>query len=114
MSFRYSSRQEWALKSVSFSVKAGETVGLVGASGCGKSTIIQLLLRFYEPSEGIILIDGVDIKDYDIDALRRHFGVVSQEATLFDETVRYNILYGNSDASEEQLTSFSNLFFTSA
>jgi ABC-type multidrug transport system fused ATPase/permease subunit len=89
-------------------------VGLVGASGCGKSTIIQLLLRFYEPSEGIILIDGIDIKDYDIDALRRHFGVVSQEATLFDETVRYNILYGNSDASEEQLAKFSNLFFTSA
>ncbi len=89
-------------------------MGLVGASGCGKSTIIQLLLRFYEPSDGVILIDGIDIKEFDINALRRHFGVVSQEATLFDETVRYNILYGNSDASEEQLAKFRNLFFTSA
>jgi ABC-type multidrug transport system fused ATPase/permease subunit len=88
------------LKSVSFSVKAGERVGLVGASGCGKSTIIQLLLRFYEPNEGSILVDGVDLKEYDINALRRHFGIVSQEATLFDETVRYNILYGNDAASD--------------
>ena len=88
------------MKSVSFSVKAGERVGLVGASGCGKSTIIQLLLRFYEPNEGSILVDGVDLKEYDINALRRHFGIVSQEATLFDETVRYNILYGNDAASD--------------
>jgi ABC-type multidrug transport system fused ATPase/permease subunit len=88
------------LKSVSFSVKAGERVGLVGASGCGKSTTIQLLLRFYEPNEGLILVDGVDLKEYDINALRRHFGIVSQEATLFDETVRYNILYGNDSASD--------------
>jgi ABC-type multidrug transport system fused ATPase/permease subunit len=72
----------------------------VGASGCGKSTIIQLLLRFYEPNEGSILVDGVDLKEYDINALRRHFGIVSQEATLFDETVRYNILYGNDAASD--------------
>ena len=75
-------------------------MGLVGASGCGKSTIIQLLLRFYEPNEGSILVDGVDLKEYDINALRRHFGIVSQEATLFDETVRYNILYGNDAASD--------------
>ena len=88
------------MKSVSFSVKAGERVGLVGASGCGKSTIIQLLLRFYEPNEGSILVDGVDLKEYDINALRRHFGIVSQEATLFDETVRYNIMYGNDAASD--------------
>ncbi len=72
----------------------------MGASGCGKSTIIQLLLRFYEPNEGSILVDGVDLKEYDINALRRHFGIVSQEATLFDETVRYNILYGNDAASD--------------
>ena len=72
----------------------------MGASGCGKSTIIQLLLRFYEPNEGSILVDGVDLKEYDINAMRRHFGIVSQEATLFDETVRYNILYGNDAASD--------------
>ena len=72
----------------------------MGASGCGKSTIIQLLLRFYEPNDGSILVDGVDLKEYDINALRRHFGIVSQEATLFDETVRYNILYGNDAASD--------------
>ena len=75
-------------------------MGLVGASGCGKSTIIQLLLRFYEPNEGSILVDGVNLKEYDIDSLRHHFGIVSQEATLFDETVRYNILYGNDAASD--------------
>ena len=72
----------------------------MGASGCGKSTIIQLLLRFYEPNEGSILVDGVDLKEYDVNALRRHFGIVSQEATLFDETVRYNIMYGNDAVSD--------------
>jgi ABC-type multidrug transport system fused ATPase/permease subunit len=87
-------------------------VGLVGASGCGKSTIIQLLLRFYEPNEGSILVDGVNLKEYDIDSLRRHFGIVSQEATLFDETVQYNILYGNDAASDQELNKFSNLFTT--
>lgn len=88
-------------------------MGLVGASGCGKSTIIQLLLRFYEPNEGSIFVDGLDIKDYDIDALRRHFGIVSQEATLFDETVKYNILYGNDETSDEELNKYSNLLISS-
>jgi ATP-binding cassette subfamily B multidrug efflux pump len=62
VSFRYPSRSEWALKSVSFCIAAGEKAGLVGVSGSGKSTVIQLLLRFYEPNEGRILLDGIDIQ----------------------------------------------------
>lgn len=58
------------------------------------------------------MVDGIDLKDYDIDLLRRHFGIVSQEATLFDETVRYNILYGNEATSDEELNKFSNLLIS--
>lgn len=68
---------------LSLSIKYGTKVALVGASGCGKSTIVQMLLRFYYPTEGTLQINGVDVKDYDIHYLRDTFGVVSQEPTLF-------------------------------
>lgn len=83
------------LKNVSFKIEAGQKVAFVGPSGSGKSTVVQLLERFYDPTEGRILIDGVDIKDYDIKYLRSKIGLVSQQPILFAETIRYNILLGH-------------------
>jgi ATP-binding cassette subfamily B (MDR/TAP) protein 1 len=78
-------------------------VGLVGSSGCGKSTIMQLVLRFYEVDQGMILIDGRNIKDYDIYHLRGSFGVVTQEPVLFTGTIQENIRYQNTLASLEDV-----------
>jgi ABC-type multidrug transport system fused ATPase/permease subunit len=78
-------------------------VAFVGASGCGKSTILQLIQRFYFPSEGRILIDGVDIQDYDIHHLRASLGVVSQEPTLFNGSFKYNIQYNILDVQREEI-----------
>lgn len=88
VSFRYESRQQFVFKDMNVEVKPGQKVAFVGPSGCGKSTIIQLLQRFYLPTRGSIIIDGVDIKDYDIHYLRSQFGVVSQEPALFNTSFR--------------------------
>jgi ABC-type bacteriocin/lantibiotic exporter with double-glycine peptidase domain len=76
--FKYESREESALKDVSFDIAAGERVNFVGSSGCGKSTILKLLLGFYRCRDGEITIDGTPIADYDVHCLREHFGTVSQ------------------------------------
>jgi ATP-binding cassette subfamily B protein len=93
------------LRDVSFSVPAGRRLALVGASGAGKSTIVSLILRLYEPREGVIRIDGVDIRDYRIKSLRRHIGLVLQQAILFGATVRENVAYGRPDASDAEIES---------
>ena len=80
-------------------MKEGWKVGLVGRSGCGKSTIFQLLQRFYELNEGEILVDGINIKDYDIHYLRSCLGVVSQEPVLFNLTIAENIRYNKGETS---------------
>lgn len=84
---------------MSLKIKNGYKVAFVGTSGCGKSTIIQLLQRFYFPSKGKITIGGVDIKDFDIHYLRSLFGVVSQEPVLFNGTFAENIKYNKDDAT---------------
>jgi ABC-type multidrug transport system fused ATPase/permease subunit len=104
VSFGYGDGRE-VLREVSFTVPAGQRLALVGTSGAGKSTIISLILRLYEPREGAILIDGVDIRDYKIKSLRRHIGLVLQQAILFGATVRENIAYGNPDASDSEIES---------
>jgi subfamily B ATP-binding cassette protein MsbA len=86
--------RDTVLKDVSFALPRGQTVALVGASGSGKSTILDLLLRFYDPSAGTIRIDGTDIRDISTDAYRRMFGTVSQETVLFNDTVTRNIALG--------------------
>ena len=97
--FRYPTRRnEWVLRGLSLRVAAHETVALVGESGCGKSTVVALLLRFYDVDQGRILIDGKDIKDYDVGELRRMMGLVMQEPTLFNYTIAENILYGDQNA----------------
>ena len=91
------------MNGISFEAGVGKTVALCGQSGCGKSTIIQLLQRFYDPSDGSIEIDGYNIKDINISYLRRLIGVVSQEPVLFDTTIRENIRYGHEDVSDKEI-----------
>ncbi|CAL5059839.1 unnamed protein product [Urochloa decumbens] len=90
-------------KGFSLSIQPGKSIALVGQSGSGKSTIIGLIERFYDPISGIVEIDGRDIKTYNLQALRKHIGLVSQEPTLFADTIRENIVYGTEMASEEQI-----------
>ncbi len=92
-----------ALKGVSFTVPAGQTVALVGPSGGGKSTTINLIPRFYDPSGGAIRIDGIDIRDVTMASLRRNMALVAQEATLFDDTVAANIGYGRPGATRAEI-----------
>jgi ABC-type multidrug transport system fused ATPase/permease subunit len=84
-------------------INRNETVALVGESGCGKSTTVALILRFYDVNEGRILVDGVDVREWDIVSLRKSMGLVMQEPTLFNYTISENILYGLSDASNTQI-----------
>ncbi|TKH06399.1 ABC transporter ATP-binding protein [Peribacillus simplex] len=91
------------LKDITFSVTAGNTIALVGASGGGKTTLCSLLPRFYDIQSGSIKIDGIDIRDYKLTSLRKHIGIVQQDVFLFDGTIRDNIMYGNTEATEAQL-----------
>ena len=93
VSFKYPERDPLVLKDFSLSIKEGTKIGLVGQSGSGKSTIVQLLMRIYEPTTGEIIIDGKNIKEYDLYCLRKQFGIVSQEPTLFLGTVKENLIY---------------------
>lgn len=95
--------EEWVLKDINFEVKHGETVALVGATGAGKSSIINLISRFYEINKGSIKLDGTDIRDYELDTLRKHIGVVLQDVFLFSDTIYYNITLGNPDISREEV-----------
>lgn len=101
--FKYPTRSDWIFKGVSFTIKPGQSVALVGQSGCGKSTIIQLILRFYEIQKGSILLDGHDIRDLNLRSLRSQMALVQQEPVLFDATISENIAYGRPDASQEEV-----------
>ena len=94
---------EYVLKDVNLKINAGETIALVGATGAGKSSIINLLNRFYEINRGTIKVDGVDIKEYDLNVLRRSMGVVLQDVFLFSDTIRNNITLGNKDVTDEMI-----------
>jgi ATP-binding cassette subfamily B protein len=100
VSFRYGSATRPALDRVSLRVPAGQTVALVGATGAGKSTLVKLLARFYDATGGQVVVDGVDVRDYDLTGFRRRLGVVPQEAHLFTGDVADNVRYGRPDASE--------------
>ena len=100
--FTYPERES-VLDDISFNIKAGETVGLVGSTGSGKTTITRLLMRFHDPLSGDLEIDGIDIKDLKLNSLRGSISLVSQNTTLFPGTVRENIAYGNPDSNEEQI-----------
>ena len=91
------------LKNLSFSIPAGHTVAFVGPTGSGKTTLIKLLLRFYDPTQGVITLDGIDSKEYKLNDLRRAIGLVSQDFFLFEGTVAENIAYGTFDASRDAI-----------
>lgn len=103
VTFRYFGGGEPVLKDVSFEAKSGETIALLGATGSGKTTIINLLPRFYDPSEGRITIDGYDVRDITLDSLRSQIGIVLQETTLFSGTIRENIAFGKPEATLEEI-----------
>jgi ABC-type multidrug transport system fused ATPase/permease subunit len=91
------------LHDVSFKIEPGQVVGIVGPTGSGKSTVLSLLPRFYDPAQGRVLIDGIDIADYKLSALRAQIGFVLQDTVLFHGTVRENIAYGRPEASDEEI-----------
>ena len=103
LSFRFSDEAPLVLQNVNLEVPVGSFVGLVGGSGSGKSTLLKLLPRFYRPSEGKVLIDGLDINKLELYSLRRQIGVVPQDSLLFDGTVRDNLLMVKPDASAEEM-----------
>ena len=103
VSFEYATENGAVLHDVNLSVPAGTTLAIVGRSGSGKSTLVSLLPRFYDPTSGLVLIDGVDIRDYRLADLRRQMSLVSQEVVLFNESIRNNILFGAADITEAQL-----------
>jgi len=100
VSFRYPDAEEYVLQNITFTAKKGETVALIGSTGCGKSTVINLIPRFYDATEGEVLVDGVDVRAYTQKALRNKIGYVSQKATLFTGTIRSNVAYGDNGREE--------------
>jgi ATP-binding cassette subfamily B protein len=104
VTFRYFRDQEPVLKGVSFVAEPGQTVALFGATGSGKSTVINLIPRFYDVSEGRVTLDGRDVRDVTLESLRHQIGIVLQETVLFGGTIRENIAYGRPDATEEEIT----------
>lgn len=103
VSFSYPGADEQALSEISLEIKRGETVALVGSSGAGKSTLADLLPRFYDPSEGRITFDGKDLREFSLRSVRRAMGVVSQDTFLFNNSIRYNLMYGSEEKTETDL-----------
>ena len=103
VSFRYDEESDLVLKDISLSIKAGELVAIVGPTGTGKSTLANLIPRFYDPAEGTVTMDGVNVKDVSFLSLRQQIGIVAQETFLFNDTVRNNITYGTPNASQADI-----------
>ena len=103
--FRYPTRlEQWIFKGLNLKIKQNEAIAVVGESGAGKSTFINLVMRFYDPEFGTVLIDGVNIKEYNISQLRQQMGLVMQEPTLFNYSVKENVLYGGQKKSNADIT----------
>lgn len=103
MDFTYAGAKQAALLNISFEAKKGETIGIIGGTGSGKSTLVNLIPRFYDATKGRILINGVDIREYSFSQLRKKIGVVPQKAVLFKGTVRENIKWGKQEAADEEI-----------
>ncbi len=109
VNFSYTQGGRRVLSDISFDIPAGTRVGIVGASGSGKSTLINLITRFYDPTDGQVFLDGIDLRQYDLRDLRRQFSIVLQEPVLFSTTVAANIAYGNLDASRNDVIAAAKL-----
>jgi ATP-binding cassette subfamily B protein len=103
VSFAYDGENNPVLQDVSFEVGPGTRVGIAGATGAGKTTLVSLLTRFYDPTSGQITLDGVDLRDYKIADLRKQFAIVLQEPVLFSTSIAENIAYANPDATYEEI-----------
>lgn len=103
MYFRYPSRQQFVLKGFNLRIEPNQSVAIVGHSGSGKSTIASLLLRFYDVTKGSVHVDGIDIRDYDLEKYRNQVSIVQQEPLLFNETIRSNIKFGDLAASDARV-----------
>lgn len=103
VSLRYSQASEESLTDISFSVKRGETVGIIGGTGSGKSSLVNLIPRFYDITEGKLFIEGINIFDYPMEQLRRKISIVMQKAVLFQGTIRENLKWGNAQATDEEM-----------
>ena len=100
--FRYPGSDRWAVRHLTFTLRSGERIALVGENGAGKTTLAKLLVRLYDPSEGRILLDGVDLREYDADSLRRNVGVIFQDFVRYDLVLRENIAVGNIERREDE------------
>ncbi len=103
VSFKYPDADEYILKNISFKAKSGDTLALIGSTGSGKSTIVNLIMRFYDVTEGEILIDGKNIKNYKLSALYKKIGYVPQRAVMFNGSVKYNVSYGDKKVSDDEM-----------
>jgi len=103
VSLTYKNAGDESLTDINFNVKRGQTIGIIGGTGSGKSSLVNLIPRFYDATKGQIIIDGVDVKDYSLEQLRSKIGVVMQKAVLFKGTIRENLSWGKKDASDEEL-----------
>ena len=103
VSMRYPNTKRDAVHEFNLEVKAGDCIALVGLSGSGKSTLVHMIPRFWNPTKGRILLDGIDIRDLSLESLRRHIAIVSQDVMIFDDTIRNNVLYGSPDATEAEV-----------
>ncbi|MEM7800320.1 MAG: ABC transporter ATP-binding protein [Chloroflexota bacterium] len=109
VSFKYQGSEDNVLTDISFTASPGKTIALLGATGSGKSSIVNLIPRFYDPIEGRITIDGVDVKDCNLDSLRQQVGSCLQEVTLIGGTIKENISYGKPDATDDEITEAAKL-----
>ncbi len=103
VSLKYSDTGDEALSDINLSVKRGETIGIIGGTGSGKSSVVNLIPRFYDATQGKVIVDGLDVKGQDIKALRARIGMVPQKAVLFKGTIAENLRWGNEDANEDEL-----------
>ena len=103
VSLTYSGSKEESLTDIDFTVKKGQTIGVIGGTGCGKTSLVHLLPRFYDATKGIVSIDGIDVKDYKQEALREKIGIVMQKAVLFKGSIRDNLKWRNQNASDEEI-----------
>lgn len=113
VSFKYPDAEDYVLENISFTAKQGETVAFIGSTGCGKSTLVNLIPRFYDATEGEVLVNGINVKEYDQQVLRNKMGYVSQKAVLFGGTVASNIAFGENGAGQVLSSDIVDAVYTS-